>query len=140
MSNGFPGGLHFNLNIQGKDDDYNCNQTTGGNSVFIPLYGPSEIQYVFITRGHKKRLLITIPAEFINALGDVQAAVQDIANPCSYYMDVIGGGEECTWANLPGQDLCMEAGYTWVVEDPANLNLTGVAVLLLSCHDFRGAY
>ena len=46
MSNGFPSGLHFNLNVHGKDDDYNCNQTVGGHSVFIPLYAPSEIQYV----------------------------------------------------------------------------------------------
>ena len=46
MSNGFPSGLHFNLNIHGKDNDYNCNQTTGGNSVFIPLYGPSEIEFM----------------------------------------------------------------------------------------------
>ena len=29
MSNGFPSGLHFNLNFHGKDDDYNCNQSTG---------------------------------------------------------------------------------------------------------------
>ena len=46
MSNGFPSGLHFNLNVHGKDDDYDCQQSTGGKSVFIPLYGPSEIQYV----------------------------------------------------------------------------------------------
>jgi hypothetical protein len=46
MSNGFPSGLHFNLNLHGKEDDYACQQSTGGKSVFIPLYGPSEIQYV----------------------------------------------------------------------------------------------
>ncbi len=46
MSNGFPSGLHFNLNVHGKDDGYNCNQSTGGKSVFIPLYGSSVIQYV----------------------------------------------------------------------------------------------
>lgn len=58
MSNGFPSGLHFNLNIHGKDDDYNCNQTTGGNSVFIPLYGQSEIQYVSNKKSTINQLMV----------------------------------------------------------------------------------
>lgn len=58
MSNGFPSGLHFNLNIHGKDNDYNCNQTTGGNSVFIPLYGPSEIQYVSNKKSNVTQLMV----------------------------------------------------------------------------------
>jgi hypothetical protein len=58
MSNGFPSGLHFNLNVHGKDDDYNCNQSTGGNSVFIPLYGPSEIQYVSNKKSSNTQLMV----------------------------------------------------------------------------------
>jgi len=58
MSNGFPSGLHFNLNVQGKDDDYNCNQSTGGHSVFIPLYGPSEIQYVSNKKSSNTQLMV----------------------------------------------------------------------------------
>ncbi len=46
-SNGFPSGMHFNLNIHGQDlslDDP-CTHEAGGNSVFIDLYGTDIIQY-----------------------------------------------------------------------------------------------
>jgi hypothetical protein len=58
MSNGFPSGLHFNLNIHGKDYDYDCQQSTGGKSVFIPLYGPSEIQYVSNKKSSITQLMV----------------------------------------------------------------------------------
>jgi hypothetical protein len=62
MSNGFPSGLHFNLNVHGKDDDYNCNQTVGGHSVFIPLYNnegdKSEIQYVSNKKSNSTELMV----------------------------------------------------------------------------------
>lgn len=45
-SNGFPSGSHFNLNIHGKKDGYNCDPTSGGGSVFVPEYGDSEIDFV----------------------------------------------------------------------------------------------
>lgn len=39
-SNGFLTGAHYNLNIHGKKDGYNCNDnSSGGNSVFIPENG-----------------------------------------------------------------------------------------------------
>jgi hypothetical protein len=41
-SNGFPSGMHFNLNIHGKKADYNCDSTAGGNSVFIDEYTDPE--------------------------------------------------------------------------------------------------
>jgi hypothetical protein len=45
-SNGFPSGKHFNLNIHGKNDDYQCDASSGGNSVFIREYGTSTLQYI----------------------------------------------------------------------------------------------
>jgi len=45
-SNGAPSGMHFNLNIHGKKYDYTCDQSPGGNSVFISEYGSSTLQYV----------------------------------------------------------------------------------------------
>ena len=46
-SNGFPSGLHFNLNVHGKSFDYICNGTPGGNSVFVCEDGERQIiQYV----------------------------------------------------------------------------------------------
>ena len=43
MSNGYPSGAHFNLNIHGTSS---CQTSEGGNSVFISEYGDSTIQYV----------------------------------------------------------------------------------------------
>ncbi|MBN1833215.1 MAG: hypothetical protein JW896_14015 [Deltaproteobacteria bacterium] len=43
MSNGYPSGAHFNLNIHGTSS---CQTSEGGNSVFISEYGESTIQYV----------------------------------------------------------------------------------------------
>lgn len=45
-SNGYPSGAHDNLNIHGKDANYNCNSSPGGKSVFILENGDSTIQYV----------------------------------------------------------------------------------------------
>jgi hypothetical protein len=47
-SNGFPSGMHFNLNIHGVENLYlesPCTHEAGGNSVFIELYGTSIIEY-----------------------------------------------------------------------------------------------
>jgi len=47
LSNGYPSGEHFNLNIHGKKTDYICNATeSGGASVFVPEYGEATIEYV----------------------------------------------------------------------------------------------
>jgi hypothetical protein len=46
MSNGYPSGAHFNLNIHGKKDGFTGDSTSGGSSVFVSEYGESTIQYV----------------------------------------------------------------------------------------------
>ena len=49
IGNGFPSGFHYNLNIHGKDwesADQCPEPYSDNNSVFIPLYGPSMINYV----------------------------------------------------------------------------------------------
>ncbi len=47
-SNGFPSGMHFNLNIHGRDFSAGDPGTVepGGNSVFVDLYGATIIEYV----------------------------------------------------------------------------------------------
>jgi hypothetical protein len=46
-SNGFPSGMHFNLNIHGKKAGFDCcSATAGGNSVFVAEYGEATIEYV----------------------------------------------------------------------------------------------
>jgi hypothetical protein len=55
MSNGYPSGPHYNLNIHGKDTaTFSCNLSDAGSSVFISEYGTSTIEYV-----SNKRAFIT---------------------------------------------------------------------------------
>ena len=57
-SNGFPSGPHYTLNIHGKKDDYNCDPTSGGGSVFVPEYGDSEIDFVQNKRSNVNELIV----------------------------------------------------------------------------------
>ncbi|WP_153305926.1 hypothetical protein [Desulfogranum mediterraneum] len=45
LSNGYPSGAHYNLNIHGKSD-FLCDGSSGGGSVFISEYGDSTISYI----------------------------------------------------------------------------------------------
>jgi len=56
MSNGFPSGPHYNLNILGKST-FTCDGTEGGNSVFISEYVPSTITYVTNNKSPVSELL-----------------------------------------------------------------------------------
>ena len=56
MSNGYPSGPHYNLNIHGKDiGTFSCGSTEGGSSVFVAEYGTSSIEYVW----NKKAWFVT---------------------------------------------------------------------------------
>ena len=46
LSNGFPSGPHFNLNIHGRELDWNGTPEPGGNSVYVGITGESTIEYV----------------------------------------------------------------------------------------------
>ena len=60
LSNGYPSGPHFNLNVHGKKSNFTCPEPYPydgyGSSVFIPEYndagGPAELEYV--AAGNKK--------------------------------------------------------------------------------------
>jgi hypothetical protein len=61
-SNGFPSGPHLNLNIHGKDPaTFLCDSTPGGNSVFVPEWGPSTIEYVSNKRSSVTELVALDP-------------------------------------------------------------------------------
>jgi hypothetical protein len=69
MSNGYPSGAHFNLNIHGRDGY--CDAAPGGNSVFISEYGTSTIQYVTNKRSSVTELTALDPcAECLDNDGD----------------------------------------------------------------------
>jgi len=61
MSNGFPSGPHFNLNIHGKKADFTCASTPGGGSVFVSEYGDSTIQYVSNKKSSVTELTVLDP-------------------------------------------------------------------------------
>ncbi len=45
-SNGYPSGAHHNLNLHGKNADFNCDPAPGGSSAFILEYGVSHLEIV----------------------------------------------------------------------------------------------
>jgi hypothetical protein len=48
MSNGYPSGPHYNLNIHGKDTEtFSCDITDPGSSAFISEYGTSTLEYIW---------------------------------------------------------------------------------------------
>ena len=61
MSNGFPSGVHFNLNIHGKKASFVGDSTPGGHSVFILEYGESTIQYVTNKKASVTELYVLDP-------------------------------------------------------------------------------
>jgi len=72
-SNGFPSGIHFNLNIHGHDlslDDP-CTHEAGGNSVFIDQYGTSTIEYRTNKKSSLTELTVTDPC----ATGDGKVSI-----------------------------------------------------------------
>jgi hypothetical protein len=63
-SNGFPSGEHFNLNIHGKKEGYQCDKASGGGSVFVPEYGVSEIHILQNKRSKVSELNVIDPCGF----------------------------------------------------------------------------
>jgi len=77
LSNGFPSGQHFNLNIHGKDPEtFVCDETSGGNSVFVAEYGASTIQYVSNKKSSVYDLTVLDPCAMPEPYGDGIAKVQ----------------------------------------------------------------
>ena len=77
LSNGFPSGQHFNLNIHGKDvETFVCDSTPGGRSVFVAEYGASAIQYVSNKKGSAYELTVLDPCAMPEPYGDGVAKVQ----------------------------------------------------------------
>jgi len=77
LSNGFPSGQHFNLNIHGKDPEtFTCDATPGGKSVFVAEYGASTIQYVSNKKASMYDLTVLDPCAMPEPYGDGVAKVQ----------------------------------------------------------------
>ncbi|NHJ32001.1 MAG: hypothetical protein FK732_03980 [Asgard group archaeon] len=86
-SNGFPSGPHFNLNIHGKKEGFNCDPTPGGGSVFVPEYGTSEIQLIQNKKSSLSELYVwdpcgmTDPAKVQLPKGEYQVYARILAKP-----------------------------------------------------------
>jgi len=77
LSNGFPSGQHFNLNIHGKNPEtFVCDATPGGKSVFVAEYGASTIQYVSNKKASVYDLTVLDPCAMPDPYGDGVAKVQ----------------------------------------------------------------
>lgn len=74
-SNGFPSGMHFNLNMHGKDWLV-CNATPDefgewGNSIFIPEYGNATIEYISNKKASVYELTVLDPCAGFEGDDDV---------------------------------------------------------------------
>jgi hypothetical protein len=77
LSNGFPSGQHFNLNIHGKNPEtFVCDATPGGRSVFVAEYGNATIQYVSNKKASVYELTVLDPCAMPDPYGDGIAKVQ----------------------------------------------------------------
>jgi hypothetical protein len=85
-SNGYPSGAHDNLNIHGKNAEYNCNSTEGGKSVFIAEYGDSKIQYVTNKKSSVTELTVLDPCAEVFSDDGSPAKVQIPYEPEGYYV------------------------------------------------------
>ena len=94
LSNGFPSGEHFNLNIHGKKADFVGDPTPGGKSVFILEYSlidpdtglpiPEHIQYVSNKKASLTELTVLDP--LAEAFDGDAAKVQLPYEPDGYYV------------------------------------------------------
>ncbi len=86
MSNGFPSGPHFNLNIHGKKDSFVGDPTSvGGHSVFTLEYGEGQhIQYVSNKKSSATEL--TVLDKYTEAFDGDPALVQLPREPEGYYV------------------------------------------------------
>ncbi len=86
-SNGFPSGAHFNLNLHGKKELFTVDPTeesSGGSSVFISLYGDSTVEFV----SNKKSSLteLTVLDKYAESLDGDPASVQLPYSSEGYYV------------------------------------------------------
>jgi hypothetical protein len=89
LSNGFPSGEHYNLNIHGKKAGFTCDPSmNGGGSVFVPEYGNATIEYVT----NKKASLGNLTALDACAFDDGKVRVQLPYNEAGYdvYARILG--------------------------------------------------
>ena len=77
-SNGFPSGAHFNLNIHGKNDNFICDPTPGGGSVFVDEYGPATIQYVSNKKSSVTELKVLDPCAVDGGTAKVQLPREEL--------------------------------------------------------------
>jgi len=86
LSNGFPSGEHFNLNVHGKDPARFIPDltVTGGNSVFVSLYGDSTLTFKSDKRGTISELTALDP--YAEAFDGTPAKVQLPYETEGYYV------------------------------------------------------
>ena len=89
ISNGFPSGFHYNLNIHGKKAGFTCDPSmNGNNSVFMPEYGNATIYYVTNKKSSVEDLIALDACSF----DDDEIKVQIPYNECGYdaYARILG--------------------------------------------------
>lgn len=143
ISNGFPSGAHYNLNIHGKKADYVGDPTPGGKSVFVLEYcgldqdgvPTQHIQYVTNNKASLDTLTVLDP--LTEAFDGTPAKVQLPYEASGYYVfaRILGkpnNGKTSTASSIilyPNQVI---AAYNDIDEDPDFGTYTGDEEALLN--------
>jgi hypothetical protein len=89
-SNGAPSGAHENLIIHGKKSTYDCDETPGGGSVFVPTYtdgkGTQTIEFVSNQKSKVENLTATDPCSEWFSNDNSGAQVQIPYESSGYYV------------------------------------------------------
>ncbi len=128
LSNGFPSGPHFNLNIHGKKASFIGDPTPGGNSVFILEYGESKIQYVTNKKASVTELYVLDP--LAQPFDDDPAKIQLPWEPEGYYVfaRILGKPSNGQGQLAPVSNIILysnEVVAAWNDTDPANPDFPG---------------
>jgi hypothetical protein len=99
MSNGYPSGPHFNLNVHGKNLSFDCStlEKPYGSSVFIPEYGPSTIELVASKKHDVSSLTVLDPCAVFDSNGNGQIDNGDSGNPVRVQLPKTGIYSEGFW-------------------------------------------
>ena len=99
MSNGYPSGPHFNLNIHGKKLSFDCStiEKPYGSSVFIPEYGPSTLEYVASKKHDVGGLTVLDPCAVFDTNGNGKIDNGDSGDPARVQLPKTGIYKDGFW-------------------------------------------
>jgi hypothetical protein len=127
LSNGFPSGQHFNLNIHGKQAGFSCGEDSGGHSVFTLEYCPPDE-----TTGE--------PTQHIQYVSNKKASVTELTvlDKCTEAFDTTPAKVQLPYKVMVNDTLTPAGGYYVfgrILAKPNNGNIEPTSNIILYPND-----